>query len=95
MWSLMSFMDCVLLGLWFFELMSAVEVMNLVKRLPEREAMNLGQMLDDWLSGIVDRKFEAAVKAGVFDDMAAEALREAEAGKTVPLDEILDDRRVS
>lgn len=74
--------------------MSAVEVMDLVKRLPEREALDLGRMLDDWLAGIVDRKFEAAVMAGAFDDMAAEALREAEAGKTVPLDEILDDRRI-
>ncbi len=75
--------------------MSAVEVMDLVKRLPEPEAMDLGRMLDDWLAGIVDRRFEAAVAAGVFDEMAAEALREAEAGRTVPLDEVLDDRRVS
>jgi hypothetical protein len=52
-------------------------------------------MIDDWLAGIVDRKFEAAAKAGVFDEMAAEALREAEAGITVPLDEVLDDRRFS
>jgi hypothetical protein len=91
----MSFMVCVLLGLWFFGFMSVVEVMDLVKRLPEREAMDLGRMIDDWLAGIVDRKFEAAAKAGVFDEMAAEALREAEAGKTVPLDEVLDDRRFS
>lgn len=61
--------------------MSAVELMDLVKRLPEPEALNLGRMLDEWLAGIVDRKFEAAVEAGAFDDMAAEALREAEAGK--------------
>jgi hypothetical protein len=91
----MSFMVCVLLVLWFFGFMSAVEVMDLVKRLPEPEAMDLGRMLDDWLAGIVDRRFEAAVAAGVFDEMAAEALREAEAGRTVPLDEVLDDRRVS
>jgi hypothetical protein len=32
------------------------------------------------------------VSAGAFDAMAAEALREAEEGKTIPLDEILDDR---
>jgi ribosomal 50S subunit-recycling heat shock protein len=69
-------------------------VMDLVKDLPEPEALNLRRMLDDWLAGIVDRKFEAAVEAGAFDAMAAEALREAEAGKTIPLDEILDDRRV-
>ena len=74
--------------------MSAVEVMDLVKDLPEPEALNLGHMLDDWLAGIVDRKFEVAVEAGASDAMAAEALREAEAGKTIPLDEVLDDRRV-
>ena len=80
---------CVFIGR-----MSAAEVMDLVKDLPEPEALNLGRMMDDWLAGIVDRKIEAAVEAGAFDAMAAEALREAEAGKTIPLDEILDDRRV-
>jgi len=74
--------------------MSAVEVMDLVKRLPEREAMDLGRMLDNWLAGIVDRKFEAAVSAGVFDAMAAEALREAKEGKTIPLNEVLDECRI-
>jgi hypothetical protein len=78
----------------FVACMSAVEVMDLVKDLSEPEALNLRRMLDDWLAGIVDRKFEAAVEAGAFDAMAAEALREAEAGKTIPLDEVLDDRRV-
>jgi hypothetical protein len=80
--------------LWFLEFMSAVEVMDMVKQLPEREAMNLGQMMDEWLAGIVDRRFEAAVSEGAFNALAAEALREAEAGKTRPLDEILDDRRI-
>lgn len=65
--------------------MSAVEVMDLVKQLPECEAMDLEKMLDEWLAGIVDRKFEVAVSAGAFDAMVAEALREAEAGKIVPL----------
>ena len=68
--------------------------MDLVKRLPEREAMDLGRMLDNWLAGIVDRKFEAAVSAGVFDAMAAEALREAKEGKTIPLNEVLDECRI-
>jgi len=90
----LGFMDCVLLVLCFCGCMSAVEVMDLVKDLPEPEALNLGLMLDDWLAGIVDRKFEAAVEAGAFDAMATAALREAEAGKTIPLDEVLDDRRV-
>jgi hypothetical protein len=78
----------------FVNCMSAVDAMELVKDLPEPEALNLGRMLDDWLAGIVDRKFEAAVEAGAFDAMAAEAQREADAGKTIPLDEVLDDHRV-
>ena len=68
--------------------MSAVEVMDLVKRLPEREALNLGRMLEDWLAGLVDRKFDAAVEAGAFDAMAAEALREAEAGKRLRIEDL-------
>jgi hypothetical protein len=39
----------------------------------------------------VDQKFEAAVKSGAFDAMAAEAIRELEAGATLPLNEVLDD----
>jgi hypothetical protein len=92
-----SLLESGIVFCWFYGFvgcMSAVEVMDLVKDLPEPEALNLGRMLDDWLAGIVDRKFEAAVEAGAFDAMAAEALREAEAAKTFPLDEILDDRRV-
>ena len=88
MWSSISFMVCVLLVFWFFGFMSAVEVMDLVKRLPEREALNLGRMLEDWLAGLVDRKFDAAVEAGAFDAMAAEALREAEAGKRLRIEDL-------
>ena len=77
-----------MLVFWFFGFMSAVEVMDLVKRLPEREALNLGRMLEDWLAGLVDRKFDAAVEAGAFDAMAAEALREAEAGKRLRIEDL-------
>lgn len=44
---------------------------------------------------MVDQKFEAAVKSGDFDQMAADALQELEAGKTIPLDEVLHDPRLS
>ena len=75
--------------------MSAAEVMNLAKQLPEREVFDLARMLDEWTATIIDQKLETAVKTGAFDQMAAEALRELEAGKTIPLDEVLHDPRLS
>jgi hypothetical protein len=75
--------------------MSAAEVMNLVKQLPEMEVLDLARMLEAWTAAMVDQKFEAAVKSGAFDQMAADALQELEAGKTIPLDEVLHDPRLS
>ena len=70
--------------------MSAAEVMDLVKSLPAKEAIDLGRMVEEWTADIVDQKFEAAVKSGAFDAMAAEAIRELEAGATLPLNEVLE-----
>ena len=70
--------------------MSAADVMDLVKSLPAKEAIDLGRMVEEWTAGIVDQKFEAAVKSGAFDAMAAEAIRELEAGATLPLNEDLE-----
>lgn len=69
--------------------------MDLVKTLPEKEVLDLGRMLDDWTAELVDRRFESAVEAGGFDAMADEALRELKAGKTVPLNEVLDNSGLS
>jgi hypothetical protein len=74
--------------------MSAAEVMDLVKSLPAKEAIDLGRMVEEWTAGIVDQKFEAALKAGAFDAMAAEAIRELETG-AMPLNEVLDDSQFS
>lgn len=75
--------------------MSAIEVMNLAKQLPEREVLDLARMLDTWTATMVDQKLEAAVKSGAFDQMAADALQELEARKTIALDEVLHDPRLS
>jgi len=75
--------------------MSATEVMNLAKQLPEMEVLDLARMLEAWTAAMVDQKFEAVVKSGAFDQMAADALHELEAGKTIPLDEVLHDPRLS
>lgn len=75
--------------------MSAADVMVLVRSLPAEEVIDLGRMVEEWTADMVDQKFEVAVNDGVFDAMAAEAVREFEAGATVPLNEVLDDARVS
>jgi hypothetical protein len=78
-----------------FPQMSAAEVMNLAKQLPEMEVLDLARMLEAWTAAMVDQKFEAAVKSGAFDQMAADALHELEAGNTIALDEVLHDPRLS
>jgi hypothetical protein len=75
--------------------MSAAEVMNLAKQLPEREVLDLARLLDAWTTAMMDQKFKAAVQSGAFDQMAADALQELKAGKTIPLDEVLHDPRLS
>lgn len=75
--------------------MSAVELMDLVKKMPEREVLDLARMVDAWSADLVDQRLESAVQAGAFDELAAEAVREMDAGKTVPLDEVLDNARLS
>jgi hypothetical protein len=75
--------------------MSAAEVMNLAKQLPDREVLDLARMLDEWTASMVDQKFASAVQSGAFDKLAAEALQELETGKTIPLDEVLHDPRLS
>jgi uncharacterized hydantoinase/oxoprolinase family protein len=75
--------------------MSAAEVMSLAKQLPDREVLDLARMLEEWTATMVDRKLETAVQSGAFDKLAAEALQELEAGKTIPLDEVLHDPRLS
>ena len=83
-------LGCLVCFIW-----SAPEVMDLVKSLPAKEAIDLDRMVEEWTAGIVDQKFEAAVKSGAFDAMAAEAIRELEAGATLPLREVLDDSQFS
>ena len=75
--------------------MGAVELMDLVKKLPEREVLDFARMVEDWSEDLVDQRLEAAVQAGAFDELAAEAVREMEAGKTAMLDEVLDNARLS
>ena len=72
--------------------MSASEIMTLIRREPREVILEIGELLDELRGDLVDEKFAAAVGAGRFDELAAQALREHAAGKTIPLDEFLAQR---
>jgi hypothetical protein len=69
--------------------MSARDLLQLIRQEPQNVILELGEMLDELRADMVDARFAAAVEAGAFDGLAARALAEHAAGKTVPLDEVL------
>jgi len=71
--------------------MSVTEMIREARKLPLEELRALARELDEELARRVDERFVEAVEAGEFDHLAKEAEAEYRAGKTRPLDEILDD----
>ena len=71
---------------------TVTEIIEAVKKLPEAEKGEFLQRLnevdfdDSW-----DRQIEADAKAGRLDHLWKQALGEIKAGRTKPLDEILND----
>ena len=71
---------------------TVVEIINAVKNLDEQEKGEFLEKLtevdfdDAW-----DRQIEADAKAGRLDHLWQQALEDIEAGRTKPLDEILND----
>ena len=72
--------------------MTANEIMTVIRREPREVILELGDLLDDLRADLVDEKLAAAVEAGFFDQLAAQALKEHAAGTTMPLDEFLRQR---
>jgi hypothetical protein len=75
--------------------MSIAELMKEIRKLPDEELLALAAQVEEEAARAVDEKFAACVGEGVFDDCAAEALRELRMNQTVPLHEVLDQRGVS
>ena len=71
---------------------TVVEIIDAVKKLDEQEKGEFLEKLtevdfdDAW-----DRQIEADAKAGRLDHLWQQALEDIEAGRTKPLDEILND----
>ncbi len=75
--------------------MGIAEIMREVRKLPDDELLALAAQVDAEAARAVDHRFESMVREGHFADLAAQALREDEEGKTISLHEILDERGVS
>lgn len=71
---------------------TVTEIIEALKNLPEAERGEFLQRLkevnfdDEW-----DRQIEADAKAGRLDDLWQQAMSDIKAGKTKPLDEILNN----
>ena len=68
---------------------TVLEIESAIESLPASDYAALLAWLDERRTAEVDAKFEEAILAGKFDDMADRALRDVEAGKCTPLDEFL------
>ena len=65
------------------------EIERAIENLPPADYAALIGWLDERRTAEVDAKFEEAILAEKFDEAAARALRDAEDGKRIPLDEFL------
>jgi hypothetical protein len=74
--------------------MGITEIMLEVRKLSDDELIKLAAQVDEEAAKAVDRRFESLVREGRFEDLAAEAIGEEKEGKTIPLHEILDQRRI-
>jgi hypothetical protein len=70
--------------------MTVARLIEAARKLPPDEMRLLAEALDEELELATDRQFEVALGEGKFDELARSAMEEHQAGRTKPLDEILD-----
>jgi len=82
-----AFWGCILLYM-----STVAEILEAVKHLPQDKK---GEFLDGLreidFEDVWDRQIEADAKAGRLDSLWREALKDIEAGRTKPLDEVIND----
>ncbi len=74
--------------------MSIAELMKEIRMLPDDALLALAAQVEAEAARAVDEQFASKVREGVFTELAADALKELKSGKTIPLDEVLDERRL-
>lgn len=75
--------------------MGIAEIMREVRKLPDNELLALAAQVDEEAARAVDHRFESLVREEHIAELAAEAVIEHKKGKTIPLDEVLDEHGVS
>ena len=68
---------------------TVLEIQEAVAKLPEPEFQTFATWFDQTRASRVDDAFESAILGGQFDEMAARARRDHQAGKTIALDDFL------
>lgn len=68
---------------------TVLEIEEAMAKLPERDFQTFAAWFDQTRASRVDDAFESAILGGQFDEMAARAIRDHQAGKTIALDDFL------
>ena len=71
---------------------TVAEIENALRALPVQDARTIADWLQDYLDEQWDRQIEQDAKSGKLDKLAEQALAQYNAGKTKPLNEVIDDR---
>ena len=71
---------------------TVAEIESAIKNLKPQEIYKVGDLVDELREELWDRQIDADAKAGRLDKLADKALEDYRAGRTKPLDEILDQR---
>ncbi|MDO8543591.1 MAG: hypothetical protein Q7S40_24380 [Opitutaceae bacterium] len=67
-----------------------VEIEDALKKLPVKEARTIATWLQSYLDERWDQEIERDIAAGKLDKLAEQALAHHRAGRTKPLDEVID-----
>ncbi len=70
---------------------TVVEIENALRALPIDQARSVADWLQDYLEDQWDRQIASDAQAGKLDKLAAQALEHHKAGRTKPLDEVIDN----
>jgi len=71
---------------------TVAEIKSAIKVLKPQEIREVGHLVDELREELWDQQIDADAKAGRLDKLAEKALEDYRAGRTKPLDEILDQR---
>jgi len=71
---------------------TVAEIESAIKNLKPQEIYKVGNLVDELREELWDRQIDADAKAGRLDKLAEKALEDYRAGRTKPLDEILNQR---